>query len=211
MVAVIRVGSRGEATELKSAATAGVLLMSFATLGGCTGFLAELGAPGFSGAELPDPSVRTREQIQQVIDRVKVSGARSELHSQALELPRKPLVAITTYDYTFAENCGGHRFRYYDLEDAQILEYVYAGPEGTQYEIRDYVSGPEVFVEAGLWSAYDHTADSVDDMMLEFRDRGTGILAGTYSRGAMTSLPEEEKRVLARAYENALSDVERCR
>ena len=155
------------------------------------------------------PSV-TDVQVQRVVDQVKTAGTRTELSSVAVKLPKQPTASITSYELTFPESCGGHRFRLYESEGLQVLEFTYTALDDREFEIRDYVQGPGPFIEAGLWSAYDHTADTIDDMYLEFEERGTGAIIGTYSRGAVSKLPDEQKRVLATAYESALLDVQAC-
>jgi len=187
------------------------LILIACCLGGCSGFLQNISPfgsnPGKPAAGTPES---TNEQVRHVVDQVKTAGERNELSSVAVDLPRQPLEAIIRYDLTYPESCGGHRFRLYESDGIQVLEYVYTSLDNREFEIRDYIQGPGPFVEAGLWSAYDHTADTIDDMNLQYEQRGTGAIIGTYSRGAVSSLPDEQKRILAMAYENALADVETC-
>ncbi len=193
---------------MKTTKRAALILLCF-FLGACSGFLESLGL-GADSAPTETRLSGTDEQVRQVIAQVKTAGVRAELSSVAVDLPKQPLRSITRYDLTYPESCGGHRFRLYESEELQVLEYVYTALDDREFEIRDYVQGPGPFVEAGLWSAYDHTADTIDDMYLEFEERGTGAVIGTYSRGAVSTLPDEQKRVLATAYENALVDVQKC-
>ena len=66
------------------------------------------------------------------------------------------------------------------------------------------------FIEAGLWTAYDHTGDGVSDMTLKYAKRGSGILTGTYSQGPVTGLDVRSKRMLGTAYDRALRDSVGC-
>jgi hypothetical protein len=148
--------------------------------------------------------------VRGTVDIVKTVGDVSEIGSHAIRLPSNPLRTITAFDYEFPDNCGGHHFRVYEANGTQILEYAYAPPIGKGRVIRDYVSGPSPFIEAGLWTAYDHTGDSVSDMDLTFASRGSGILTGTYSQGPVTGLDRSARRVLGRAYDRALRDSQAC-
>lgn len=99
----------------------------------------------------------------------------------------------------------------YELADLQILEFEYAAPDGRRYVIRDYTSGANPFIGPGLWTAYDHTEDSIADMSLQFGIRGSGILRGTYSQGPVTGLELEAQHTLGHAYDEALRDTAGCR
>jgi hypothetical protein len=149
--------------------------------------------------------------VRHTVDFVKTVGHARVLTSQAVHLPIHPLQSIKAFDYAFPSECGGHQFRVYESDGTQILEFEYAAAGGRSYVIRDYVSGPSPFIRAGLWGAYDHTADSVHDMSLHYEKRGTGRLKGTYSRGAITDLDASAQRTLGRAYESAIRDSYGCR
>ena len=160
----------------------------------------------------PPGSYGTEADVRGTVDVVKAIGDISEIGSHAIRLPSHPLSSITTFEYAFPETCGGHRFRVYEAGGTQILEYAYAPREGKSYFIRDYVAGPSPFIQAGLWSAYDHTGDSsVPDMRVQFAKRGSGILKGTYSQGPVTGLDASSRRVLGAAYDRALHDLRSCR
>jgi len=151
------------------------------------------------------------ENVRGTVDVVKRAGDVRQISSRAIRLPSNPLRTITAFDYEFPDVCGGHHFRVYEADGTQILEYAYAPIQGKHYMIRDYVSGPNPFIRAGLWSAYDHTSDGVSDMSLRYARRGSGILAGTYSQGPVTRLDPSSKRELGAAYDRALRDSEGCR
>lgn len=145
------------------------------------------------------------------IGTIKSQGSQDRFSSRAIRLPERPLGEIAVFDYQFPPNCGGHEFRVLEANETQILEYQYAAHDGDTYMIRDYVSGPSPFVKAGLWGAYDHTADSIATMTSQFQQRGDGMFNGVYSQGLVTGLPVAEQRVLGSAYQEALSDVYDCR
>ncbi len=149
--------------------------------------------------------------VRATVNAVKSVGDISVISSRALRLPIFPLSAITTFDYQFPNSCGGHHFRVYEMNGTQILEFEYTPAHGERFIIRDYLSGRNSFVQPGLWSAYDHTADSVSEMNIRFESRGSGILVGTYSRGPVTGLDATAKRTLGTAYDRALRDSQACR
>ncbi len=150
------------------------------------------------------------DDVRGTVDIIKTAGEVSQISSHAIRLPSNPLRTITTFDYEFPDSCGGHHFRVYEANGTQILEYAYAPAGGQGHVIRDYISGPSPFIQAGLWTAYDHTGDSVANMNLRFASRGSGILTGTYSQGPMTGLDPSARRVLGRAYDRALRDSHSC-
>lgn len=149
--------------------------------------------------------------VRGTVDIVKTAGSVSKIGSHAIRLPRSPMRSITAFDYEFPDTCGGHRFRVYEAGDTQILEYAYEPSKGDARVIRDYVTGPSPFIEAGLWNAYDHTGDSISTMSLQFARRGSRLLKGTYSQGPVTGLDASTRRVLGAAYDRALRDSRACR
>lgn len=151
------------------------------------------------------------DNVRGTVDVIKTAGDVSQISSHAIRLPSNPLRTITAFEYEFPDDCGGHHFRVYEANGTQILEYAYAPTTGREYIIRDYISGPSPFIRAGLWTAYDHTGDSVSDMNVKFAKRGSGILAGTYSQGPVTGLDASSKRALGAAYDRALRDSDACR
>jgi len=148
--------------------------------------------------------------VQATIGTIKSQGSQDRLSSRAIHLPERPLGEIAVFDYQFPQSCGGHDFRVLETSETQILEFEYAANNGDTYMIRDYVSGPSPFVQAGLWSAYDHTADSISTMTSQFEQRGDGMFNGMYSQGLVTGLPVAEQRALGSAYQEALNDVYNC-
>jgi hypothetical protein len=152
----------------------------------------------------------TDSYVRATVNVVKSSGDISVISSRALRLPTIALSAITAFDYQFSDNCGGHHFRVYETIESQILEFEYVPADGERTVIRDYLSGRNSFVQPGLWTAYDHTADSISGMQIRFEDRGSGILVGTYSQGLFTGLESMDKRAFGLAYGRAVHDIYDC-
>lgn len=150
------------------------------------------------------------DDVRGTVDIVKTAGVVSRISSHAIRLPSNPLRTITAFDYEFPASCGGHHFRVYEANGTQILEYAYAPLNGKGHVIRDYISGPSPFIKAGLWTAYDHTGDSISDMNHNFARRGSGILVGTYSQGPVTGLDFSARRSLGILYDRALRDAHNC-
>lgn len=148
--------------------------------------------------------------VQATIGAVKLQGNSQRVSSMAVRLPERPLGEIAVYTHQYPERCGGHEFRVYEASEMQILEYSYAGRDGKSHLIRDYVTGPSPFVAPGLWSAYDHTADSISTMAAKLEQRGDRMFDGVYSQGLVTGLPNGEQRALGNAYQEALNDVSAC-
>ena len=148
--------------------------------------------------------------VRQAIGTVKNRGVESQISSRAIRLPERPLGAVTVFSFEYPANCGGHTFRVIEADGAQILEFAYAESAGGSNQVRDYVSGPSPFVQPGLWTAYDHTATSIDTMTSKFERRGAGMFNGVYSQGLVTNLPVEQKLALGSAYRQALSDAYNC-
>lgn len=144
------------------------------------------------------------------ISTVKSRGSETRMSSTAIRLPERPLNEIASFAYAYPAECGGHEFSVYESGDVQILEYRYSGPSGERHDIRDYVSGPSPFIRAGLWGAYDHTADSVASMQPQYQARGNSMLKGIYSQGLVTDLPLGTRESLGKAYRRALSEANAC-
>ena len=174
-------------------------------------FWGRTGVPDASTSQQAARVYGVEDDVRGTVDIIKTVGQVSHISSRAIRLPSNPLRTITAFDYEFPDDCGGHHFRVYEADDTQILEYAYAPLEGRGHVIRDYISGPNPFIGAGLWTAYDHTGDSVSNMSLTFASRGSGILTGTYSQGPVTGLDPSAKRVLGMAYDRALRDSQACR
>ena len=147
--------------------------------------------------------------VRVTVGTVKSQGERSRLGSRAIRLPEQPLSAIDEFTYRFPAQCGGHEFHVYETGATQILEYRYDSEGGT-YRIRDYVADSNPFVKPGLWTAYDHTADSVASMTSQLGESGDRMFKGMYSQGLVTSLPTSEQQALGNAYRRALGDAYAC-
>lgn len=200
-------------------ALSGLLVCAAMSTGGCAWFWEEdttFRAPVemtevTSSTWAPPGSYGGEADVLGAVDVVKAIGDSREIGSRAIRLPRNPLHSITLFEHDFPEACGGHRFRVYETGGTQILEYVYISSDGKAHLIRDYVAGPSPFIQAGLWSAFDHTGDGVPDMRVQFAKRGTGVVKGTYSEGLVTGLDASSRRVLGTAYDRALHDLRSCR
>ena len=203
---------------LRTRLAVSTVLATSLLLGGCASFLDSLGfwrggsaEPRVTAAGAPgDAAYGQRSNVLDTVDTVKTAGEVTVISSHALRLPSHPLNSITAFDYAFPPSCGGHQFRVYESDGTQILEFDYQPGGGRRYVIRDYVSGPNPFISAGLWGAYDHTADSVSNMTLQYELRGSRLLRGTYSQGPVTGLELSAQRALGRAYDSALRDTSRC-
>ena len=149
------------------------------------------------------------DAIEQAIGVVKTHGTESHVSSRAIRLPESPLGEVTVFSLELPSNCGGHAFRVIEADGVRILEFEYRQGAGATHRIRDYIAGPSPFVRPGLWSAYDHTADSISSMKSQFSNSG-GRHGSMYSQGLVTSLPAAERQILGRAYQSAISDVRSC-
>jgi len=149
------------------------------------------------------------DAIERAISVVKTHGTESHVSSRAIRLPENPLGEVTIFSLKLPSNCGGHAFRVIEADGIRILEFEYTQSTGDTHHIRDYVAGPSPFVRPGLWSAYDHTADSISSMKSQFSNSG-GRHGSMYSQGLVTSLPAAERQILGRAYQSAISDVRSC-
>lgn len=148
--------------------------------------------------------------VRATISTVKLQGREDHLSSRAIRLPERPLGEIAVFDYQFPPSCGAHEFRVIEAGSTQILEYRFANQDGEAQAIRDYIKGPSPFVEPGLWTAYDHTANSISTMKSQVEQRGDRLLKGAYSRGLVTGLADADQRALGSAYQRALGDANAC-
>jgi len=156
---------------------------------------------GDSGVEL---------EVLATVQAVKRTGSRRILGSRAVRLPTRELYEIAVFDYAFPQACGGYRFRVYESGETQILEYAYEQGSAGEYLIRDYVAGSSPFIKPGLWSSYDHTADSVTHMMTLFGETNNPLMPSVYSRGVITGLAEMTQRQLDSAYREAVKAATQC-
>jgi hypothetical protein len=150
------------------------------------------------------------DAIERAIGVVKLHGTESRVSSRAIRLPENPLGEVTIFSLELPSNCGGHAFRVIEADGIRILEFEYTQSAGDTHQIRDYVAGPSPFVQPGLWTAYDHTADSISSMKSLFSNSG-GRHASMYSQSLVTSLPATKRQTLGKAYQLAISDVRSCR
>ncbi len=195
-------------------AVTGVLACSgcAAWLDGYTTFRAPVDTYEVTTSEWAVPgSYGAAETVHATVEIVKSAGNVSRISSRAIRLPSHPLRTITSFEYEFPTDCGGHLFRVYETGSTLILEFEYASAEGSSRVIRDYVTGPSPFIEAGLWTAYDHTGDGVSGMSVQYAKRGAGVFRGTYSQGPVTGLDASSRRNLGAAYDRAVRDTLACR
>jgi hypothetical protein len=150
------------------------------------------------------------DAVEATISTVKLQGHEDLLSSRAVRLPERPLGQIAVYGYRFPPSCGAHEFRVYEAEGTQILEYRFADQHGRTQAIRDYIQGPSPFAAPGLWTAYDHTENSISTMKSQVEQRGDRLFKGVYSRGLVTGLADAEQRALGAAYQRAIGDAYAC-
>ena len=141
---------------------------------------------------------------------VKRAGFTQRIGSHGVRLPVQELQPMTLFDYQLPQACGGSAFRVYEAGKTEILEYEYVEPNGAQIAIRDYVAGANPFVGPGLWSALDHTADSVSFMMADVAESRNQLLPEVYSRGLVTGLPTLLQREFGLAYRGAVRAAVMC-
>ncbi|HET8699579.1 MAG TPA: hypothetical protein VFO94_18990, partial [Gammaproteobacteria bacterium] len=125
---------------------------------------------------------------------VKRAGRAENISNRAVRLPVQEFYPMTRFEYEFPANCGRYAFRVYESGATRILEYTLVEPNGTELSIRDYVAGTNPFIKPGVWTALDHTADSVSFMMTDFAETKSQIIPEVYSKGLVTGLPEMLQR-----------------
>jgi hypothetical protein len=190
-----------------------VLLLVASCLGGCAaqlqdgteGRAAESTARNFVPANTTD----VESEVLATIQTVKGVGSRRVLGSRSVRLPTREHYEIAVFDYELPAACGGYRFRVYETGNTQILEYAYDGSTGP-YLVRDYVAGSSPFIRPGLWSSYDHTAESVSNMMVLFTETHSRLMPPAYSRGFGTDLAEMTQQELDSAYREAVKAATHC-
>lgn len=167
---------------------------------------------GTSFADVPngDAPYGAPEDVSRTVEAVKRAGRMSTMSSRAVRLPTRMLASVTAFDLQYPHTCGGHAFRVYTSGETEILEYRYRRADGMEVVIRDYVAGSSPFIEPGLWSSYDHTADGVADMTPQFAESHTDLLPAVYSRGLVTGLGAEPQHELGVAYGRALRMASQC-
>jgi hypothetical protein len=189
-------------------------LLAMACLSGCAAQQPSAQAP--RAAELlprhatsATPS-ELESQVLATIQTVKGVGSRRILGSRSVRLPTREHYEISVFDYELPASCGGYRFRVYETGTTQILEYTYDQGSTGPYVVRDYVAGSSPFIRPGLWSSYDHTADSVSNMMVLFTETNNPLMPRAYSRGFGTDLAEMTQIELDSAYRDAVKAATRC-
>ncbi|HEX5046115.1 MAG TPA: hypothetical protein VFX89_03260 [Gammaproteobacteria bacterium] len=152
----------------------------------------------------------TEAEVLATVVEVKRTGRAQNISNRAVRLPVQEFYPMTRFDYELPAACGGYAFRVYESGTTQILEYTLVGADGTELSIRDYVAGTNPFIKPGLWTALDHTADSVSFMMTDFAETKSLIIPEVYSKGLVTGLPEMLKRDLGAEYRRAVHAAAAC-
>jgi hypothetical protein len=174
--------------------------------GGTEGRAAESTARNSVAANATD----VESEVLATIQTVKGVGSRRVLGSRSVRLPTREHYEIAVFDYELPAACGGYRFRVYETGNTQILEYAYDQGSSGPYLVRDYVAGSSPFIRPGLWSSYDHTAESVSNMMVLFTETHNRLMPPAYSRGFGTDLAEMTQRELDSAYREAVKAATHC-
>ncbi len=198
------------------AAFACSLLVSSLVCGGCASFVETLfdsrngPTPLQTGDKRAYSSFGLQPDVYTTVAKVRDAGAVTHLASRAVRLPKRPVGAVTAYEYQLPQSCGSHRFRVYEFEQTQILEYLYDRPDGGQDQIRDYVEGPSAFIKPGLWTSFDHTRSGMSQMRTDVVRTRSNLVPSVYSRGLVSGLAEMTKHDLDVAYRRALIFAEYC-
>jgi len=141
---------------------------------------------------------------------VKRTGKAQSISNRAVRLPVQEFYPMTRFEYELPAACGNYTFRVYESGTTEILEYALVGADGTELSIRDYIAGTNPFIKPGLWTALDHTADSVSFMMTDFAETKSLIIPEVYSKGLVTGLPESLQRELGAKYRQAVHAAALC-
>lgn len=141
---------------------------------------------------------------------VKRAGDRRRLSSHAVRLPLDELEPIDEFVYTLPQACGGYAFRVYETNRTQILEFAYFDVDGAEFAIRDYVAGANPFIKPGLWTAFDHTADTIPYMRAELEESSPPLPRFVYLRALVSGDSEPLQRELGMAYKRAIRAAARC-
>ena len=169
-------GGRGVNSKSWSRPVLGAAVaFALAYLSGCAGLLG--GTDPNAAAERPYKVVGSKRfvtgpygnpgEVHATIAAVKSNGAPSARTARAVKPPEGVVLGnVAIFDYQFPDRCGGYTFRVYEGRDLQVLEYSHASDSGQTVVIRYYVVGPSPFIEAGLWTPYDHTAEGMQEMKL---------------------------------------------
>jgi hypothetical protein len=141
---------------------------------------------------------------------VKGIGEARRLGSRAVQLPVEEYEPIAEFDYVLPQACGGYVFRVYETGRTQILEFAYSDADGATFLIRDYVVGANPFIKPGLWSAFDHTADTIPYMRAELVETQPPAPRAVYLKALVTGDSESLQRELGMAYKRAVRAAVRC-
>jgi hypothetical protein len=158
----------------------------------------------------PAGAAEIESDVLATIQAVKGTGSRRVVGSRSVRLPTREHYEIAVFEYELPASCGGYRFRVYESGDTQILEYAYERDGAERFLVRDYVTGSSPFIRPGLWSSYDHTADSVSHMMTAFVETHNPLMPAAYSRGVVTDLAVMTQQELDLAYREAVKAATRC-
>ena len=141
---------------------------------------------------------------------VKRAGDMRQLSSHAVRLPLDELQPIDEFVYTLPDACGGYAFRVYETNRTQILEFAYLDLDGAAFAIRDYVAGANPFIKPGLWTAFDHTADTIPYMRAELEESTPPLPRFVYVRALVSGDSELLQRELGMAYKRAIRAAAHC-
>jgi len=195
--------------KLSRLAAAWLVAGAAATVAGCA---------AFGGRATPSEGDQARRvsryggesEVLAIVAAAKQTGHAHQISNRGVRLPVQEFYPMTQFDYELPAACGGLAFRVYESGSTQILEYTYVEPNGSELEIRDYVAGTNPFIRPGLWTALDHTADSVSFMMTDFAETKNQLIPEVYSKGLITGLPEMLQRELGVVYRNAVHAAALC-
>ena len=182
-----------------------------ASLVGCATF----GGGSEESQDAADSSTRMvryggESDVLATIAAVKQTGHAQSISNRAVRLPVQEFYPMTRFEYALPAACGNYTFRVYESGATQILEYAMVDAAGAELSIRDYVAGTNPFIKPGLWTALDHTADSVSFMMTDFAETKSQIIPEVYSKGLVTGLPVSLQRELGVAYRRAVHAAALC-
>lgn len=166
-----------------------------------------------AGRRIGSPTARrygVGREVLATVALVKGAGEARQLGSRAVHLPLDEYQPIAEFDYALPPACGGYAFRVYETAKTQILEYAYSDADGAVFLIRDYVLGANPFIKPGLWSAFDHTADTIPYMRAELEETTPPLSPSVYLKALVTGDSESLQRELGMAYKRAVRAAVHC-
>jgi hypothetical protein len=178
-----------------------------ASLAGCTAFG---GSEAQRAASSSIVHYGGEADVLATIAAVKQTGRAQSISNRSVHLPVQEFYPMTRFEYELPAACGNYAFRVYESGATRILEYTLVDAAGAELSIRDYVAGTNPFIKPGLWTALDHTADSVSFMMTDFAETKSQIIPEVYSKGLVTGLPAMLQRELGVAYRRAVHAAAVC-